>query len=207
MPQPLPRATLRRPALAGLLAALALPAVMLPALVTPAWASPVPYQLDPATSHVGFETDFGPDKITGSFPISAAKIAIDFQDLRQSTIEVVIDAAKAEASFPFAAQAMKGPKVLDTGDYPSITFTSGDISREGDTAKIVGQATIRDVTKPIDLTATLYQVQGAAPGDYSHLTIRITGAVSRSAFGATGWADMVGDQVRFDILARIDAQP
>lgn len=199
MSHPLPRlaALTRLAVLSGLIAALA----------PPAWAGPVPYRLDPATSHVGFETDFGPDKITGSFPISDAKIAIDFQDLRKSTIQVIIDAASAEASFPFAAQAMKGPKVLDTQDYPSITFTSGDISREGDTAKIVGAATIRDVTKPIDLTATLYQVQGAAPGDYSHLTIHITGAVSRKDFGATGWADMVGDQVRFDILARIDAQP
>jgi polyisoprenoid-binding protein YceI len=196
MPQALPRLP-RLAALTGLIAALALPA----------WAGPVPYRLDPATSHVGFETDFGADKITGSLPISDAKIAIDFQDLRKSTIEVVLDATSAEANLPFAAQAMKGPKVLDTQHYPSITFTSGDISRDGNTAKIVGQATIRDVTKPIGLTATLYQVQGAAPGDYSHLTIRITGAVSRKDFGATGWADMVGDQVRFDILARIDAEP
>jgi polyisoprenoid-binding protein YceI len=196
MPQALPRLP-RLAALTGLIAALALPA----------WAGPVPYRLDPATSHVGFETDFGADKITGSLPISDAKIAIDFQDLRKSTIEVVLDATSAEANLPFAAQAMKGPKVLDTQHYPSITFTSGDISRDENTAKIVGQATIRDVTKPIGLTATLYQVQGAAPGDYSHLTIRITGAVSRKDFGATGWADMVGDQVRFDILARIDAEP
>lgn len=195
MPHPLPRALPRLVALTSLIATLALPA----------WAGPVSYRLDPATSHVRFETDFGPDKITGSFPISGSKIAIDFQDLRQSTIEVVLDATSAEANFPFAAQAMKGPKVLDTQDYPSITFTSGDISREGNTAKIIGEATIRDVTKPIDLTATLYQVAGAAPGDYQHLTIHIAGAVSRSAFGANGWAEMVGDQVRFDITARIDA--
>ena len=53
------------------------------------------------------------------------------------------------------------------------------------------------------LAASIYRQQGSADGDLSHLTIRLTGAVQRSAFGATGWNDMVGDEVRLDILARI----
>jgi hypothetical protein len=28
--------------------------------------------------------------------------------------------------------------------------------------------------------------------------------VSRAAFGASGWADMVGDEVRISIVARLD---
>jgi polyisoprenoid-binding protein YceI len=163
--------------------------------------------LDVAASSVGFETDFGADKINGTFPLDAADIAIDFKDLRNTTLSVTLNAAGAEASFPFAAQAMKGPKVLDTAQFPLIQFASTAVAASGADAIVTGTLTLRGVTRPVTLTARLYQVQGEAAGDYTHLTVALTGALNRSDFGATGWADMVGDQVRLNILARIDVAP
>ena len=37
------------------------------------------YVLQPAASTVGFETDFGPDKITGRMPVSQADLNLDFR--------------------------------------------------------------------------------------------------------------------------------
>jgi polyisoprenoid-binding protein YceI len=68
---------------------------------------------------------------------------------------------------------------------------------------VVGNLTIRGVTRPVRLAAQLYRQKGTAEGDRSRLSIRLTGSVSRAAFGATGWADLVGDTVAIDILARI----
>ena len=59
------------------------------------------------------------------------------------------------------------------------------------------------VTRPVLLDAMIWRQKGHAPGDLSQLTVRLTGAVLRSDYGATGWADMVGDEVRLTILARI----
>ena len=70
----------------------------------------------------------------------------------------------------------------------------------------LGDLTIRGVTQPVTLRAELYRTKGSAAGDNSHLTVRLTGRVNRSAFGATGWSDMVGDEVRIIITARIDAK-
>jgi polyisoprenoid-binding protein YceI len=98
---------------------------------------------------------------------------------------------------------MKGPKVLDAETWPEITFLSSAVRGEGDGALVDGALTIRGVTRPVTLNASLYRQRGTAPGDLSQLTIRLTGAVNRSDYGATGWSDMVGDQVRIDILARI----
>jgi polyisoprenoid-binding protein YceI len=190
---------MRRP-LHALIAAL----ILLIPTVGPALAKPVPYQLSPDASIVGFEADFGADKIHGQFPVTAASVAIDFQDLAKTTVNVSLDAASAVASFPFAAQAMKGPKVLDTHDFPTITFRSTKVTADGDAARIDGAITIRGQTRPLTMMAQLYQVQGETPGDYRQLTITLTGALSRSAFGATGWADMVGDEVRIHVIARID---
>ena len=162
-----------------------------------------PYVLQPEASTVGFETDFGPDKITGRMPVTQADLNLDFQNLAHCTVAVTLDVTGAEASFPFAAQAMKGPKVLDAKAFPTITFVSTSVRKDGDGAAVTGQITIRGVTRPAVLHAVFYRQQGTVAGDLRLLTIRLTGAVTRSAFGATGWADMVGDEVRLDIVARI----
>lgn len=163
-----------------------------------------PYVLQPQASTVGFETDFGPDKITGRMPVTQADLNLDFQNVAASTVAVTLDVTGAQASFPFAAQAMKGPKVLDAQDYPSITFQSTAVRADGDGAEVQGNITIRGVTHPATLHAVIYRQHGTVAGDLSLLTIRLTGAVQRSDFGATGWSDMVGDQVRLDILAQIE---
>jgi polyisoprenoid-binding protein YceI len=170
----------------------------------PAQASPIRYTLDAARSSVRFETAFGPDKITGDMPVSAADLTLDFANVANCRVSVRLDVAEAKASFPFAAQALKGPKVLDAGSYPVIDFVSSSVRRNGDGARISGNITIRGVTRPVTLDAAIYRQHGSAAGDLSHLTIHLTGQVKRSDFGATGWADMVSDEVRLDILARID---
>ncbi len=166
-------------------------------------AEPRTYALQAEDSTVGFETDFGPDKISGHMPISGADLHLDFQNVAASTVDVTLDVAAAEASFPFAAQAMKGPKVLDSRDFPTIHFASTSVARYSDGARVLGNITIRGVTRPADLHAVIWRQEGSEAGDLRLLVIRLTGTVLRSDFGATGWNDMVGDQVRLDILARI----
>ena len=185
-----------RPTIVALLALLALPAQ----------AATTAYQMDPANSTVAFETDFGPDQITGSIPLEKADLKLDFGNVKNCTVEVALDVTGAQASFPFAAQALKGPKVLDAKDHPRMTFTSTSVKGEGDAAQVTGNLTLRGVTKEVTLKAQLFRPQGSAATDRDHLTVKLSGSVNRSDFGATGWSDMVGDQVRILITARIDAQ-
>lgn len=173
------------------------------ALTLPANAAPAHYSLQPESSTVGFETDFGTDKITGKMPISSAELTLDFGNIPGSKIDVVLNAAAAEASFPFAAQAMKGPKVLDTAEFPTIRFQSTGLAKNGEGAAVEGLVTIRGVTRPMRMQAVVWRQKGQAEGDLSKLSIRLTGTIIRSQFAAVGWNDMVGDEVRLDILARI----
>ncbi len=172
-------------------------------LAGPVVAAPATYVLEPATSTVGFETDFGKDRITGQMPITSADLTLDFDSIANCKVAVTLDASGAEASFPFAAQAMKGPKVLDTGNHPQIVFQSTSVKAAGDGAKVSGWLTIRGVRQPVVFDAQIWRQKGSKVGDLSHLSIRLTGTVLRSTYGATGWSDMVGDEVRLDILARI----
>lgn len=178
-------------------------ALLLLLTALPAQAAPVPYALQVDQSTVGFETDFGPDRITGAMPVKSAHLVLDFDQVRNCVIDVALDVSQADASFPFAAQAMKGPKVLDAAAFPEMTFRSTAIRRDGDGASVDGNLTIRGVTRPVTLAAAIYRQQGSDAGDLSHLTVKLTGKVNRSDYGATGWNDMVGDEVRLVITARI----
>lgn len=171
----------------------------------PALAKPVPYALQAAESVVGYEVDFGPDVISGKFPIKSADIRIDFKEPGQSTVAVVLDVTGADASFPFAAQALRGPRVLDAQQFPELTFTSTSVKViEDGVVEIGGDLTIRGVTRPVVLRAETYRQTGSAVGDFSRLTMILTGVVNRSDYGADGWSDQVGDQVRMRITARIE---
>ncbi len=167
----------------------------------PAWAAQTRYALDPQGSTVGFAWDFGADEIKGNMPVAQADLALDFANLPNSTVTVAVDVTGAEAGFPFASQAMKGPRVLDAGQYPHITFVSSAIRRDGDGARIDGSITVRGVTRPMVLAAHLYRAEGSATADLSRLTVILTGALSRAAFGADGWSDLAGDEVRLNIRA------
>jgi polyisoprenoid-binding protein YceI len=173
---------------------------------TAALARPVAYVMDAAASTVAFETDFGPDKITGAMPIKTADLKLDFAVVANSQIDVSLGASDASASFPFAAQALKGPKVLDTGNHPDIRFESTDVKATKEGAAVQGNLTIRGITHPVKLDAIVWRQKGTEAGDLSRLTLRLTGRVNRSDYGATGWADMVGDEVRIIITARISRQ-
>ena len=77
-------------------------------------------------------------KISGQMPITRADLTLDFKDVSASRVAVTLDAAHADASFPFAAQAMKGPKVLDSKEFPQISFESTSVNSKGDGAEVDG---------------------------------------------------------------------
>lgn len=174
-------------------------------LASSAQAAPVAYLLQAETSSVGFETDFGREHVTGTFPLARADLTLDFDDVSKCHIDVTLDVRHVKASFPFAAQALRGKEVLDAANHPEMHFVSTAVRAHGDSADVTGRITIRGVTRPVTLRATIFRQTGQPAGDRSRLTVRLTGKVRRSEFGATGWADLVGDEVRIVIDARIVA--
>ncbi len=168
-----------------------------------ALAAPEPYILQKEDSEVGFSWFLGKDEIKGKMPVSRADMVLDFDRVANSKVNVAVDVTGAQAGFPFASQGMKSPKVLWADKYPEIIFESTGVRRSGEGALIDGNLTVRGVTKPMVFTARFFRQSGTEVGDRSRLSIRLTGSLSRAAFGADGWSDMAGDEVKLSILARI----
>ena len=166
-------------------------------------ARPVHYQLDQTASQVGFEIDMGQSPLRGQMPVTRADLILDFDRAAASRVSVTLDASHAKMALPFATEALKSDGILATRAHPEIRFESTRLKASGQKASVAGKITIRGVTRPITLTAQIFRPKGSAEGARDQLTVRLTGTVRRSDFGATGFADMVGDEVRLDILARI----
>ncbi len=185
----------------------ALAALLTLASATLAAAAPLAYQLETAKSNVGFVYELNNTPTKGAMPVRAAKIAIDFDNLTNSSVDVTVNASRAKAGLIFATEALKAPSVLNTRAHPNIRFISNRIRLNGasinDGAKIDGTLTIRGVTRPVTLNAALFRQRGTDAGDLSRLSFRLTGAVNRSDFGASGYPDLVKDTIKLDIVARI----
>ncbi len=171
-----------------------------------AFAQLTPYRLDAAESSVGFTFTLNGIAQSGTMPVTRADIQVDPARLDASTVDV--NASKARTGLIFATDALKGASVLDTATYPEVRFVSRRVTLAEDGrlsggATILGDVTLRGITKPLTLKADLYRERGTDAGDLSTLNIQLTGNVNRSAFGANGFAGLVGDTVTLKIRALI----
>lgn len=177
--------------------------IFLAFLAAPSFAAPKSYDLQKGDSSVGFSWFLGGDEVSGSMPVDSADIVLDLDRLRDSKVRVSVDVTQAKAGFPFASQGMKSKKVLWADRFPLITFESTGIRRSDKGAFVDGNLTVRGVTRPATFRAELFRQSGAAAGDRSRLSVRLNGSLSRAAFGANGWSDLAGDEVKLSILARL----
>jgi polyisoprenoid-binding protein YceI len=171
-------------------------------------AASTQYSLDAEYSHVGFTYTLGGSAQKGSMPVAQAKIIVDPANLAASRVDISLNVKGVRTALPFARPALIGPSVLDAVQFPTIRFISTAIQlgaggRLSEGAKVSGNLTIHGVTHPVTFDASVFRARGSAKGDLSALTVHLTGQISRSAFGATGFRDLVADTVGLDITAAI----
>lgn len=173
-------------------------------------AAPRRYGLAADASSVGFIYTLSGAAQKGNMPISTADIRIDADTLTNSRVDVSVSVAKARTGLIFATDALKSPEVLDADRFPTIRFISTRVTlgaggRLSDGASLTGNLTVRGVTRPVTFQAAVYRQAGSSAGDLDNLQVNLKGAISRSAFGATGYSDLVADRIDLDIRAAVRA--
>jgi len=171
-------------------------------------AAPLAYRLVPEATEVRFSFLLSGQPQHGRIPVGAARIRIDPQNLARSQADITLDARRARTGLIFATEALKSPGVLDAARFPEIRFRStrirlGPDGRLSGGAQIRGDLTLRGVTRPLALQAALYRRPGTAPDDLRELDVHLSGQLSRAAFGATGYPELVADKVTLAIKARL----
>ncbi|MCZ7676789.1 MAG: YceI family protein [Roseovarius sp.] len=172
-------------------------------VVAPAHAAPENYRLDAHRSTVTFTFAMDGTARTGHMPVHAARMSLDIDNLPASQVDVTLDASAARAGFFLATQAMRGPLVLDVAHHPFIRFRSTAVTGSLTNATVTGDLTLRGVTRKVTLRAAVYRQPDTAPTDRDRLIVLLTGGIDRRAFGASGYAGLIGDHIGLRILAYI----
>ena len=169
-----------------------------------------PYALVQGAADIRYRFDLSGQEVVGTAPVLRADLQINPRDLKASTAEVSADLRRVRAGLFIVTETLKGETILDVARYPEARFVStavrlGPQGRLSDGAALEGLLTLRGVTLPVRFDAGLYRMPGTAPDDLRELSVRLQGAISRSAFGASGYPTLVADQVKIDISAQIQA--
>lgn len=194
--------------LSALMSAFLFAAALSPATVNNA----TEWVIDASHSKIGFEIRHFFTPVPGAFESYEATVYFSPDDLENSSINVTIDVKSINTANERRDGHLLSEDFFNAEQWGAITFTSSEIkSAGGNDFVAVGELTIRDVTKQIELPFTLLGVMDhpfregtKVAGITSDLTI------NRNDYGVgTGdWAAtaVVGDEVTIDLNLELNTK-
>jgi polyisoprenoid-binding protein YceI len=150
--------------------------------------------------------------VRGQFDKVSGNVDFNEADPTKSSIDVKIDTASLDTKDTQRDGHLKSPDFLDISNYPYIEFKSKRTQKVDDnTAKVIGDLTIRDITREVTLDVD-YNGQGKTPWGTTNAGFSATTKINRKDWNLnwnvaleTG-GFLVGDEIKIDIEAEIIKQ-
>jgi polyisoprenoid-binding protein YceI len=167
------------------------------------------YTLDPAHSRLGFSARHAMvATVRGQFNEFTGTAHVDTAIPANSKVEVSIVANSISTGNEQRDGHLLSADFFESEQFPNITFTSTDVTRDGDDWTITGDLTVKGVTKPISVP---FEFTGSATDPMGNTRIGFEGAATllRKDWGLTWNAALetggvlVSDKIKlqFDISA------
>jgi len=165
------------------------------------------YKLDPAHSSAQFTVrHMMITNVRGGFSAVNGDVVYDPDNLNDSSIDVVIDAATIRTLDDQRDAHLKSADFLDVGKFPTITFKSKKLEPAGDgDLKVTGALSIHGVTKDVVLKVEGPTAAGQDPWGNTRIGASATTKIKRSDFGLTYNAALeaggvlVGDDLKLEL--------
>jgi len=173
------------------------------ALAAPlAFAETATWVPDKAHSSVDFSiTHMSLSKVRGHFGNIAGKILWNDADITKSSVEVTIDMSTVDTGVSGRDSDLKSANFFDVAQFPTATFASTSVSKNGDKLNVTGNLTVHGVTKPV--TLEVEGPSGPVPGmDHKpHAGFSAKTTINRRDFGigAKMPSAMLGEDVPLTI--------
>lgn len=157
---------------------------------------------DPAHSEVDFTVShLTIANVHGHFGKVGARISLDQSDITKSNVTATIDVSAIDTGETARDNHLRTPDFFDAAQFPTATFASTSVAKNGNDLVVNGNLTLHGVTKPVTLNVEgpTGPVQGMDHKPHSGFSATTT--ISRSAFGiGTKFpASAVGDDVKLVI--------
>lgn len=141
------------------------------------------WDVEPAHTEVGFTVrHLGLSKVRGRFSTFSGRVEVA-EPLTASTISVEVDLASIDTNNDQRDEHLRSTDFFDVASHPTMTFASTEIRDAGDgTGTVVGELTIRGVTRRVELDAEFHGV-GVDAYDTTRAGFSATTTISRKDFG------------------------
>jgi len=148
-------------------------------------ATAVAYTIDPAHSGAGFKIrHLMIAYIRGGFSGVTGDVIFDSANPANTKINAAIDATSLHTHDEKRDAHVKGADFLDTASYPKISFVSKKVTSEGKNQwKVIGDLTLRGVTKEATLVVESAGVESKDPWGNLRTGAEATTTIKRSDFG------------------------
>ncbi len=143
------------------------------------------YVIDASHSRLGFSARHAMvTTVRGAFTAFDGTASINIAVPSASKVDLVISAASFETGSADRDGHVKSADFFDVETYPTITFASTSIERDGAEWTIAGDLTIKGVTKPVTL---LFEQVGSARDPFGNLRVGFEGGgtINRKDWGLT----------------------
>ncbi|CAM5211426.1 Polyisoprenoid-binding protein YceI OS=Ureibacillus acetophenoni OX=614649 GN=SAMN05877842_11245 PE=3 SV=1 [Ureibacillus acetophenoni] len=144
------------------------------------------FTVDQSHSQVGFEVKhMMVSKVKGQFDAYTAEVeAENLEDLTTAQIAFSFDVASINTRSVDRDNHLKSADFFDIEKYPTITFRSTNITKDGDDYKVTGDLTIKDVTKPVTFDVE-FGGKGKNPWGVDVYGFEAEAKINREEFGLT----------------------
>jgi polyisoprenoid-binding protein YceI len=143
------------------------------------------YTLDTAHTRLGFSARHAMvTTVRGEFRDFSGSAYVDTQNPASSWVKITIDANSIDTGNPQRNGHLLSGDFFETEQFPEITFSSTDVSRDGQEWSITGDLTIKGVTKAITLA---FEETGSAKDPFGNDRIGFEGVatLNRKDWGLT----------------------
>jgi polyisoprenoid-binding protein YceI len=142
------------------------------------------WTVDPGHAEVAFVgRHFGLTRIRGRFTGVEGTITIA-DEPTSSTAEVVIDMATVSSGDQARDDHLRSTDFFDVDRYPTARFRSTGVVHDGASARLAGELTIKDVTRPVVLDVA-YVGHAADPWGNDRAVFSGRGRIDREHWGLT----------------------
>ncbi|MFN8310427.1 MAG: YceI family protein [Chitinophagales bacterium] len=170
------------------------------------------WTIDPAHSEVQFKIKhLMINTVTGRFNTFEGTVESESDDFTGAQIEFSAEVNSIDTNMEMRDTHLKSDDFFAAEKFPKISFHSSSFAKKGDHYELLGNFTIRDITKPIALQV---EYNGMAKDFYGNnkAGFEISGKISRKEFGLV-WNGVteaggvvVGDDVKLHLSIQLQQQ-
>lgn len=142
------------------------------------------FTIDPAHSQVTFSVrHMGFSKVRGRFQELEGTVHVDPDDVESLEAKATIDADSINTGDEKRDQHLRSDDFFGAEEHPELTFESTEVKDvDGSTFTLVGDLTIRDVTRTVELDAE-YLGQAQDPWGNTRVACEAQGTINRKDYG------------------------